>query len=447
MRAQSKDSPLRLAISRPASKRRKPQRWLPLGLASSVVCTATGRASGHRSNPSRPSSRSHSGNWYRPRCRPRVGARRVGSPYRGTRPYTSRSAPAARTTPVGRPPTPACSATVCIGRSTPAPLGHSSPSSSSRPLSRAPCPSSPFARGGGCPPPPPAPGDLPPLANLGEGEGKGGQGTAAELHAVATRVYDPWAADFATEPWALALQRWAESTVFAWVRELRGVGRAGLLYTEQSRADALARPLVHLAATGRSSAGLRGTISAVRMAEKLQLLWPTVGPIHWVGRTTPNLARSGELWVCSEPWPRLYAWRPTLPSSPSPSSVSATAFGSGRPPAYARSTLASRIGSISMIARPKDDGSLPGSEYGRSGGDKPCWRAGSSSAEANTCHSSRRQSSNAVCTWSCGAPHGRELLGTARGRREPWLRSVPPSLPYAYGEGRRRSDKHGSTQS
>ena len=120
-------------------------------------------------------------------------------------------------------------------------------------------------------------------------------------------------------------------------RELRGAGRARLLYAEQSRAGALSQHVVHLAATGKSSTALRGTILAVRMAEKLQLLWPTVGPIHWaiaagVGRTTPNPAnRSGELWVCSEPWPWLYAPRPTLPSSPSPSSVSATAFGSGRP--------------------------------------------------------------------------------------------------------------------
>ena len=59
------------------------------------------------------------------------------------------------------------------------------------------------------------------------------------------------------------------------------MGRAGLLYAELSRADALARHLAHLAAMGKSSAALRGTISAVRMAEKLQLLRPTVGPIHW----------------------------------------------------------------------------------------------------------------------------------------------------------------------
>ena len=69
--------------------------------------------------------------------------------------------------------------------------------------------------------------------------------------------------DFANEPRALALRRWAESTVFAWAREIRGVGRAGLLYTELLRADALARHLAHLAAMGNSSAALPSTISAV----------------------------------------------------------------------------------------------------------------------------------------------------------------------------------------
>ena len=101
---------------------------------------------------------------------------------------------------------------------------------------------------------------------------------------MATTVYDLWdlwAADFATEPRAFALRCWAESTMFAWARELRHIGRAGLLYAQQLRVDALARHLVYLAATGKSLAALRGTISAVRMAEKLQLLRPTICPIHW----------------------------------------------------------------------------------------------------------------------------------------------------------------------
>ena len=117
---------------------------------------------------------------------------------------------------------------------------------------------------------------------------------AAKLHGAATTVYDLWAADFATEPQALALQRWAESTVLAWVRELRGIGCAGLWYAEQSRADALARHLVHLVATGKSSVALWGTISAFRMAEKLQLLRPTVCPIQWAIGTGVGRAYNSE---------------------------------------------------------------------------------------------------------------------------------------------------------
>ena len=143
-----------------------------------------------------------------------------------------------------------------------------------------PTPAAPFANGG-VPPlswQPAAPGQ--PRGCRAEG-GRGAWGTAAELHGVATTIYDLRAANFATEPWALAVCRCAESTVFAWARQLRGVCRAGLLYVEQSRADALARHVVHLAATGKFSAGLWGTMSAVCMAQKLQLVRPTVCPIHW----------------------------------------------------------------------------------------------------------------------------------------------------------------------
>ena len=73
-----------------------------------------------------------------------------------------------------------------------------------------------------------------------------------------------------------------------------GMGRAGLLYAELSRADALARQVAHLAPMGKSSAALRGTISAVRMAEKLQLLRPTVGPIHWAIAAGAGRANNSE---------------------------------------------------------------------------------------------------------------------------------------------------------
>ena len=111
---------------------------------------------------------------------------------------------------------------------------------------------------------------------------------APELHGLAMAVYDLWAADYGREPPALTLQRWAESTVFTWARELRLVGRAGLLDAECFRAEALARHLVHLAAAGKPPAALRGTISAVRMAEKLQLCGPQLA--QSTGLSPPGLA-------------------------------------------------------------------------------------------------------------------------------------------------------------
>ena len=149
------------------------------------------------------------------------------------------------------PRTHARGATACNGRSTPAPRGRNSPSSSKQPVNQAPAPAALLLRCG-CPSSasrPTAPGQ-----SKGRGGGGGGRGTAAEPHGVATTVYDLWAAHFATDSRALALRRWADSTVLAWARELRGVGCVGLLYVEQSRANALAGHLAHLAATGKSSA-------------------------------------------------------------------------------------------------------------------------------------------------------------------------------------------------
>ena len=69
---------------------------------------------------------------------------------------------------------------------------------------------------------------------LGGGGGvRGGGGTAAELHSLATAVYDLWAADYGREPWALALRQSAESTVLAWTRELRLVTARWWVFTQR----------------------------------------------------------------------------------------------------------------------------------------------------------------------------------------------------------------------
>ena len=162
---------------------------------------------------------------------------------------------------------------------------------------------------GGYPLPPP--GDLPLVANragLGWG-GEGDRGTAADLHGVATIIYDRWAVYFATEPRALAFQRRAKSTMFAWAQELRHVGRAALLYAEQSRVDALARHLAHLIAARKPSAALRGTQYRQSAWPKSSSSYgppyaPSIGPLRLglVGPTNQSLAsKFGVPSACSAP--------------------------------------------------------------------------------------------------------------------------------------------------
>ena len=231
---------------------------------------------------------------------------------------------------------------------------------------------------GGCPSPRLATYRPCSIPGVGGGRGEGGRGTAAELHGMATTAYDLWAADFATEPRPLALRRWVESTVFAWAQELRGVGRAGVLYAEQPRVDALAGHLAHLQQWG--------SLERPCGAPYQPFVWPKIsryyGPRYasstrplrpeLVGLATPNLInRSRAPWVCSAPWPRPYAPRQILPSSPALSSVPATAFGLGRPQASAGPTSASQAGSASTIARPRGGGSRPSWEYGQNGAIGP----------------------------------------------------------------------------
>ena len=173
--------------SRPASTPRKPLTRAPLVLAfSSGGCTATRRASATCSNLSPRSNHSRSGRRRWHRHRPHVGARQMESGYTEAKPRRRGSALGARMTRAGHPPTCVCGATACTGRSNPALVGRNRPNSSSRPLSRAPHPHSPFAEGG-VPPPPPRlatchPQSTPGWGGGGKGEGHG-NGTPWSGHA------------------------------------------------------------------------------------------------------------------------------------------------------------------------------------------------------------------------------------------------------------------------
>ena len=66
-----------------------------------------------------------------------------------------------------------------------------------------------------------------------------------------------------------------------WTRKLRALGRTALLHHEATAAEALAVHITTMAAQGRRSTTLRGVVSSVRMAERLEVVPPTV-PLHWL---------------------------------------------------------------------------------------------------------------------------------------------------------------------
>ena len=107
------------------------------------------------------------------------------------------------------------------------------------------------------------------------------EGTAIQLRYLATSVDDLTARDIATEPGALAVRAWAESTRRNWRRDLQRVGRTALMYADLDAASALAKHLTMLAAQGRQSATLRGVVSSVRMCETLGIIDTVVTPLHW----------------------------------------------------------------------------------------------------------------------------------------------------------------------
>ena len=106
-------------------------------------------------------------------------------------------------------------------------------------------------------------------------------GTAIQLRCLATSLDAVTAGDVATEPGALAVRAWAESTKRNRRRDLQRVGRTALMYAELDAASALAKHLAMLAAQGRQSATLRGVVSSVRMCETLGIIGTVVTPLHW----------------------------------------------------------------------------------------------------------------------------------------------------------------------
>ena len=106
-------------------------------------------------------------------------------------------------------------------------------------------------------------------------------GTADELRFLSTRLLDARARDPYASDQALALGRWAPSTVDSWAGLLKGLSVTATKYPEFTKAQVLAQHIRLLAAQGRKSVTIRGLLSAVRLCEKIKLIPPTVSPIHW----------------------------------------------------------------------------------------------------------------------------------------------------------------------
>ena len=200
------------------------------------------------------------------------GSRRWG-PSQRTRP----SPRAAHTMHLGPRRTPAADARKCIGAGNPVRPGRmDSPSNHNRNHSPSP-PVQPQPQPVPQPQPQPA-GPARPLSRRGGGDDeRHADGMAITLWYLATTVTDLW-----PQPAALAVHRWAEGTVSHWIRELRALGRTALLHHKATAAEALVVHITTMAAQGRRSATLRAVVSSVRMAERLELVPPTVRPLHWL---------------------------------------------------------------------------------------------------------------------------------------------------------------------
>ena len=98
---------------------------------------------------------------------------------------------------------------------------------------------------------------------------------------LATTLSDIRAADLATNDLTLALARWPPGTVSSCLLAPRNLSRAALKYPELSAGDLLFTHIRILASRGQTSGTIRGTLSAVQLCEKLELLPTVVSPRHW----------------------------------------------------------------------------------------------------------------------------------------------------------------------
>ena len=83
-------------------------------------------------------------------------------------------------------------------------------------------------------------------------------------------------------------------------------GHTALVHHEATTAEAPAVHITTMAAQGRRCATLRGVVSSVRMAEQLELVPPTVRPLHWL------LCEAADRLYCPRPPRWLWATKDTF---------------------------------------------------------------------------------------------------------------------------------------
>ena len=195
--------------------------------------------------------------------------------------------------------TPAVNARKCIGAGNPVRPGRmGSPSNHSRNH----CPSAESN-------PSPFPNSSPRLQPIRacEREGGGGgderhaDGMAITLRYLATTVTDLWHGPYTLQPWQ-SIDGWRELSPTGHVN--CGPWGAQPCYT--TKAEALAVHITTVVAQGRRFATLLGVVSSVHMAERLELILPTVQPLHWL------LCEAADRLYCPRPPRQVWATEDTF---------------------------------------------------------------------------------------------------------------------------------------
>ena len=172
-------------------------------------------------------------------------------------------------------------------------------------------------------------------------------------------------------------------------------------------------------ATSKPPAALRSTISAVHMAEKLQLLRPTVGPMDWAIAARAAKAYGTNRGNSCGSFTMLRTMSAAVRSETDFAMLALAVFNVchclrvGEATSIHRADI-SALGWLGFYDTKTKQRWVP-ARLGTpvSGGGKPCWPAYSSRSVPSTCRSSRRRSWNNGCNSFCRDPPRRGAHGAS----------------------------------